>query len=327
MRFVYQLVLCCTLGLWSAGCNASKQLVKTPSGKTFSFALIGDLPYFPEDASRFDRLVRDINATPDLQWVMHTGDIKTGASVCSDEYLKGRLDIFQQFTLPFILTPGDNEWTDCYRPAAGGYMPLDRLQKVRSLFFSEPGRTLGNPSMALESQASQPAYADFPEHTQWVKDGVVFSVMHVVGSQNAMLPFEGRTAADDEESSRRMQAAIVWMKAAFEKARQLDSPGIFLMIHANPGFDNRSPQSVFGAFLDVLEEETVRFGKPVVLAHGDSHYFRIDKPLVAKTSGRRIVNFTRVESFGARDVHWLRVTVDPEDENVFSFRQELLITE
>jgi hypothetical protein len=28
----------------------------------------------------------------------------------------------------------------------------------------------------------------------------------------------------------------------------------------------------------LLREETVAFRKPVVLVHGDSHYFRIDKP-------------------------------------------------
>ena len=32
-------------------------------------------------------------------------------------------------------------------------------------------------------------------------------------------------------------------------------------------------------FLQALEQEVVRFGRPVALAHGDSHYFRVDKPL------------------------------------------------
>ena len=64
------------------------------------------------------------------------------------------------------------------------------------------------------------------------------------------------------------------------------------------------------------------FGKPVVLVHGDSHYFRIDKPLTRV--GRRLENFTRVETFGNPDVHWLRVTVDPHDANVFTFRPQIV---
>ena len=29
-------------------------------------------------------------------------------------------------------TPGDNEWTDCHRPAAGGYVPTERLARLRA---------------------------------------------------------------------------------------------------------------------------------------------------------------------------------------------------
>ena len=32
-------------------------------------------------------------------------------------------------------------------------------------------------------------------------------------------------------------------------------------------------------FLAALEKETVAFGKPVVYVHGDTHIFRVDKPL------------------------------------------------
>src|SRR6267142_5084322 len=54
-------------------------------------------------------------------------------------------------------------------------------------------------------------------------------------------------------------------------------------------------------FLAALEAETLKFAKPVVLAHGDSHYFRVDKPLPRPDPDGnrrpRIVNFTRVEHF------------------------------
>ena len=64
------------------------------------------------------------------------------------------------------------------------------------------------------------------------------------------------------------------------------------------------------------------FPKPVVLVHGDSHYFRIDQPLLGQRSRRRIENFTRVETFGNPDVHWLRVSVDWRDPNVFQFHPQ-----
>jgi hypothetical protein len=65
----------------------------------------------------------------------------------------------------------------------------------------------------------------------------------------------------------------------------------------------------------------ISFDGPVVLVHGDSHTFRIDKPVISET---RPLNFTRVETFGSPDVHWVRATVDPRDEEVFSFEPEIV---
>lgn len=69
--------------------------------------------------------------------------------------------------------------------------------------------------------------------------------------------------------------------------------------------------------------------KPVVLVHGDSHYFQIDNPLrKSGQPGQRpppsLENFTRVETFGTPNHHWLYVTVDPKDPNVFTFRQRIV---
>ena len=82
-------------------------------------------------------------------------------------------------------------------------------------------------------------------------------------------------------------------------------------------------------FLTALRDETIAFGKPVAVVHGDSHYFRIDKPLL-DAQGRRVQNFTRVETFGDHqennnnDVHWLKVDVDPRSRGVFSFQPQIV---
>ena len=74
-----------------------------------------------------------------------------------------------------------------------------------------------------------------------------------------------------------------------------------------------------------MRSEVIAFGKPVAYVHGDSHYFRIDKPLL-DASGKRIQNFTRVETFGdhqengTNDVQWLKVSIVPSSREVFSFQ-------
>ena len=49
---------------------------------------------------------------------------------------------------------------------------------------------------------------------------------------------------------------------------------------------------------------------------------RIDQPLLGKRTGKRLENFTRVETFGDPDNHWIRVSVNPKDPNIFSYRAE-----
>jgi hypothetical protein len=73
----------------------------------------------------------------------------------------------------------------------------------------------------------------------------------------------------------------------------------------------------------------IAFGRPVAYVHGDSHYFRVDKPLL-DSRGRRLENFTRVETFGDNqgngdnDVHWVEVKVDPRSREVFAFQAQMV---
>lgn len=292
----------------------------------FSFALIGDAPYGVApgaDSPAFDALTDAINHDHKVRWVMHAGDIKSGSSECSDALLADRLARFNAIHKPFVLTPGDNEWTDCHRTAAGGYAPLERLAAVRRTFYADPSHSLGGRAMRLTSQASLPGYEEFPENQRWTRNGVIFATLHVVGSHNGLDDFAGRSAADDAEVARRTEATIAWLDDIFAQADRLDSPGVFLMMQANPGLE-RTPvdRTGFEEILAVLEAHVRAYGKPVVLAHGDSHYFRIDKP--GLHSGDFLPNLTRVETFGAARMHWVRVTVDPRSAAVFTFEPMII---
>ncbi len=75
--------------------------------------------------------------------------------------------------------------------------------------------------------------------------------------------------------------------------------------------------------------EVVRFRRPVAYVHGDSHYFRVDRPF-QDALGRRLENFTRVETFGnnpangTNDVQWLKVNVDARTREVFSYEAQIV---
>ena len=294
--------------------------------EAFEFAAIGDVPYSEADSLRFLRL-RDLIDAEDLAFVLHVGDIKGGGASCADEALASRVRLFSAFRHPFLLTPGDNDWTDCHRPGPGFHAPLERLAKLRELFYTPPGRVLGGGSLTVISQAADPAWTEFPENVRWSRGGVVFAALHLVGSRNALAPFPTRTPADDAEVTRRTGAAIAWMRQAFEAAEETSAAGVLIAIHANPRFERHQgadPPEPYTGFIEALAAEVSAFARPVVLVHGDSHYFRVDKPLLGPSSGRRLDNFTRLEVFGAPQVHWVRVRVDAADPQVFRFRQEIV---
>lgn len=116
------------------------------------------------------------------------------------------------------------------------------------------------------------------------------------------------------------------MRQGFAEARASRAKAIMIVIQANPGFDlletpvnERTAAGVdgFTPLLDALVAETRAFPGQVVLVHGDTHYFRLDKPLVSLAN--LLPNLTRLETFGSPNVDWVKVTADPRSRNYFTF--------
>jgi hypothetical protein len=84
------------------------------------------------------------------------------------------------------------------------------------------------------------------------------------------------------------------------------------------------PPSPFDDFLNALRAEMEVYDRPTAFLHGDTHLFRRDKPLFSSKTRRPFENFTRVETFGWPDSHWIRVTVDPEDLQLFTYTAQMV---
>jgi hypothetical protein len=311
LRWGILLLLTVTIGVIPLTISHAQQSSGTLKQNTaFQVALIGDLPYSPQEEQEFTNLVTDVNGS-DVAFVVHDGDIKSGAAPCTDALFLSRRSLFETFKKPFVLVPGDNEWTDCHR---AGDDPLERLKKLRELFFATE-TSLGQPTLLLERQSKTPKFADYRENVRWQRGPVLFVGLHIVGSNNNL----GRTPDMDREFQARNQANLAWLKSSFALARDQKLGGVMLIIQANPWFEHKPEQRKgFNDFLTELQAEVAQFGKPVVLVHGDSHQFQINKPLYGST-GERLMNFTRLETFGTPDIHWVKATIDPNDPQLFRF--------
>lgn len=317
---------------------------------SFQFALFGDLPYNKAEEIEFDNIIRQMNAR-ELAFAVHVGDMQTdpraynnnptrASMPCTDEMNDWLLAKFQTIRHPVIMTPGDNDWTDCHFLQARKYDPVERLAAVRAKFYPD-GKSLGGRTIAVTSQASDPKYSKFRENLRWSIGGVTFATLHIVGSNDNL----GRTPEMDEEQRERKAANFVWLSQAFAQAKADKSLGLVLMTQANPSFENswsmQRKTSQFQRILGVtppnppavtayedyvakLVEEMEGYDKPVAFLHGDTHTLRIDQPLYSPKTNRPFENFMRVETFGSPNSHWVLISVDPKNPQLFRFEPQIV---
>ena len=282
----------------------------------FTFALLGDTPYGDAQRLIFPALVDAINADRQIHFVLHAGDVKNGSSTCDDARFADLAALYDTFRAPFILTPGDNEWTDCHRTTAGGYLPTERLEAVRRFFFPDPGWTTGGRRMAVVSQADDPQHGAYLENVMFMRGDVVFATVHVVGSENNLLPWAQLPGGDRPglrlaEFEARKAAALAWIDATFAMAKSRGAAGVLLMMQAEP-----TATPGFSEIRQRIADLATDFGAPVLLVHGDEHRFEVEPGFAG------VANLTRLETFGDTASHWLRVTINPGKPGVFSWTAE-----
>ena len=314
---------------------------------SYAIGLWGDLPYSPAQAGvGVPNLIADMNAQ-DLKFTVHDGDLKQGSgSACDDNLYHQSMGYFNQLRAPAMFTPGDNDWTDCDRASNGGYNARERLDRERQIFFSTP-YSMGQRRMRQEVQTQALCLGvngavPCVENRRWTVKGVTYLTLNVPGSCNNLCD----TLPDAAEFAARNAANILWLKESFAVAIARRSAAVMVIAQANPGWDASDPTRApvrnpttlaegdsatdgYREFLLALRQQVVAFRKPVAYVHGDSHYFRVDKPLLNEV-GQRLENFTRIETFGNNaangnnDVHWVKVQVDPRSRDVFSVQAKIV---
>jgi hypothetical protein len=294
-RLLHYLMLLMLLMLATAGQAAAQR---------FSFAAFGDAPYSESEQAQWIDVIASMNRAP-LAFVIHVGDFKNGWSPCTDALFHQRRDEFALLHHPLIYTPGDNEWTDCWRTAGAPETtrdPLHRLQLLRRLYFAD-GYSLGQKKIALERQN-----AEFPEHARWAHGGVLFAALNVPGGDNnARLP---------RESAARGVMVAEWITETFRAARAQRHGAVVLAMQANPFSQLGGVRRAYQNVMEVMIHETRNFEGEVLLIHGDTHRYRFDQPLVDPRTREPLRNFTRLEVFGSPSVNWVRVSVDRRNGKV-----------
>jgi len=279
----------------------------------YQVAVLGDTPYGAAQRVAFPALVEDVNSDPSVRLVLHAGDVKSGSTTCDDARFDDLASLYDTFRDPFVLTPGDNDWTDCHRANNGRYHPLDRLAAVRRTFFPQPGWTTGARPMRVDTQGTDARHSAYVENVVFERKDVVFASVHVVGSENDLLPWSGLAGGDRPaerlaEFETRLAADLAWIDTAFDRAASSGAAGVLLLMQAEP-----LATPGFQLVRDRILARSVAFGSPVLLVHGDEHAYEVEQAYGG------VPNLTRLETFGDTASSWLRLTVDPKSSTVFSW--------
>ncbi|MEM1435541.1 MAG: metallophosphoesterase [Pseudomonadota bacterium] len=292
-----------------------------PVRAEFSFVAIGDTAYNgARDYPLYEQLIDRINSRAP-EFTIHVGDL-WGAGSCGDEEMDRAAEFFARYDHPLVYTPGDNEWTDCWVEGLGRFDPLERLAELRTRFFSIAD-SLGKTPMPLVRQADlvkdDSEAKALVENARWEHERVLFMTVHVPGSQNGA----DHSRLDlMQEFMARNQANVAWINDGFRLAIQQELPAVVIALHAELFASNQHRRGPFGAVLQALREGSERFGKPVLLIHGDFHQFVIDRPFFQSRGEEempRYANLTRLQVHGAPELAAVRVTVKPETIGVFGF--------
>jgi hypothetical protein len=296
-----------------------------PRSRPFEFVALGDTAYNGErDYEVYRRLIERINGTRPA-FSIHVGDL-WGIGNCHDSHLDIVGNFFASYDHPVVLTPGDNEWTDCGHRAMGGYAPAERLTKLREVYFAQP-KSLGARSMPLVRQADIAPYPEFVENARWVHEDVLFLTVNVPGSNNN---FRYDDLESLKEAHARDSANVAWLRDGFRLAREAGHRAVVIALHAEILMNGRVRLNEYGgplsgphgAVVGEIRRGGERYGGPVLLVHGDSHEFVIDRPFIesrGESELPRYGNITRLEVYGAPEIRAVRVSVDTSTPWVFAF--------
>jgi hypothetical protein len=328
-------------------------------GRKSALAVYGDSPYgtTPTDTVQTvltPHFISAVNADRKIDLVLHVGDIHSGKQYCTEAYNRTIFEMWTAYKKPLIYVPGDNEWLDCNKAGEGGgaydsttgqivYVvdasgnpvdyakgdPIANLDLIRSIFFSQPGRTLGGGhkfviSQALAYDRAHPSDKKYVENVIFVQSNVLFVTINLPGGSNndgdVWYAAPTASAAQLQEVTERTGADLRWLDTAFALAKLLRVKGLVIQAQADM-WDNEkgaAHQAGFEPFVKSIADHTVAFKKPVLMFNGDSHIYLSDNPFSPTNPiniihpGYVVPNFHRVVVHGSTlPLEYLRLTVDP----------------
>jgi hypothetical protein len=198
--------------------------------RSFSFGVIGQ----PERAGAGEQSFRKALADSDwdrLAFVVING-LKSAAEPCTDRLYTQRRDLLQEARNTVIVSLAAGDWARCRRDD-GSSAAIDRLARVREIFFTEPGSgdaSLTVQALSIARQSATVQFRDYAENMRWRTGGVLFATVNLPGNNNHYTADAGRNSEFDD----RVIANRAWMQRLRHAAKQEKARALVLFVDADP---------------------------------------------------------------------------------------------
>lgn len=315
------------ISLLMVGCADNKP--KTPpaslpdSPDVVHFAVVGDMPYSDEENAMLtlpDGAIAKAIRAYDPPVLIHFGDLKSGASSCSNKLFgERRAQLFALNPYKTVYTPGDNDWTDCDRSNIEvQFDELERLDYLRSVFYQGEGKALSRDVAGLVRQKGM------PENAQWRMNDLAFGTVHLVGTNNGRDELyksdvvEALDAADKRDTLNKAwvdqlfatatsaKALVIAFQADTYRPTEHEYP-VLCPIGRSATVKSRSECDGLKAVREHIEYQAALYKKPVLLVHGDTNAYCLHR--VAQGQGSNLWRLNALGDFKFSDA--AKVTFDP----------------
>ncbi|GGX10366.1 hypothetical protein GCM10007242_15480 [Pigmentiphaga litoralis] len=310
-------------GLLAAACAIACGSWATPASavtessyaarRGFNFAVIGDTPAGSRDEGTVVNVLAQIGREADL--IVHVGNLKYDTERCDDATYQRRRALFDASPVPFVFAPGSNDWATCDRDLAGQFGPVERLNRLRELFF-ESSESMGTIKVGLQRLSDTARYRSYPENARWEYGDVLFVTLNMPGTHNNYRTGAGRNGEYEE----RILANAFWLRQAFSTATRDKRKAIVIAFDADPHFDGQQDLAAsdgrdpFAEFKITLARLAAKFAGDVLIVHGAAPGVgtppKPDHPL--KVNGKPLENVMRIRAYGVGSAaFWIKVEVEP----------------
>jgi len=215
------LVLACApASAQSAARKAAPAAVKAEPER-HQFGIIGHSFHAADGEARLKQAIADESETA-LAFVVVTG-IKSVEEPCSDRLYARRRDILEDARRPLIMLPSNTDWSEC-KNSAGRSVAIERLNRLRELFYGEPV-SLGVRKLPLTRLSASAKFRSYGENAHWQVGSVLYATVNLPANNNHYRPEAGRNSEFED----RLVANRFWLNRLFAMAKRekLDAVVLF----------------------------------------------------------------------------------------------------